>query len=139
MFIPRLKQLHTILYCGGDRRDAADCAIVKAIMKNKQLMHIHLERVSLNDDGLVVKNMTRLQTIVLLDINMSAKLWGMFLTSLLNLKQAVHIISRDTNIDRETVRRVHNSPRITVTRNVRVRDAFDRYYMLDFTTSSSPC
>ena len=108
-------------------------------MKNKQLMHIHLERVSLYDDGLVVTNMTRLQTVVLLDINMSARLWGMFLTSLLNLYKAVHVISRDTNIDVETVRRVHSSPRITVTRDGRVRDAFDRYYMLDFTTSSSPC
>ena len=63
--IPRLTQLTTVR-CKGLKSDAADRAVVAAVMSLTQLVWIRLEHVRLWDDGFEVTDaMTRLRTVVL--------------------------------------------------------------------------
>ena len=132
--IPRLTQLTTVLYRGnGYRSDAADPAVVAAVMSLTQLERVRLENVRLGDDGLEGTDaMTRLRTVVLYHVYMTAGAWDRFLTSLLTLPQSVCVRLDRTNIDDGTVRRIRTSPRLTVTRD---GNGYDR--TLEFTTVPS--
>ena len=134
--IPRLTQLTTVRYDGGRRlSDAADRAVVAAIMSLTQLEWIQLDIVSLGDDRLTVTDaMTRLRTVVLYHVDMSAGAWDRFVTSLLTLPQSVCVVLDNTDIDEGTVRRIRTSPRVTVTRDKWYRI---QYLRLEFTTVPS--
>ena len=129
--IPRLTQLTTVRY-DGRLSVADDRAAVAAVMSLTQLVRIELEWVSLGDVAVEVTDWTQLQTVVLDNVDMSAVSWGRFVTSLLTLPQSVSVILEETDINRETRRRIRTSPRVTVTRD----DGRDN--LLEFTTSPSP-
>ena len=140
--IPRLTQLTTVRYGGGFLSDAADRAAVAAVMSLTQLVWIRLENIRLLEyfDGLTVTDaMTRLRTVVLDFVRMTAGAWDRFVSSLLTLPQSVRVRLRDTDIDKT---RIRTSPRLTVTRddgerNARGRNRYGRYEILEFTTVPS--
>ena len=133
--IHRLTQLTTVRYNG--LASIADCAVVPAVMSLTQLVRVELEFVRLGGDGLnVTDTMTRLRTVVLHMVRMTARRWGRFVSRLLTLPQSVYVTLRTTDIDKGTVRRVQTSPRITVTKDDRERDG-GWYKMLEFTTIPS--
>ena len=113
--IPRLTQLTTIQIEG--RFTDNDRAVVKAVMTLTQLTRIILDYFTLGDDGMKVTDMTKLQTVKLTGVRMSAGGWESFVSSLLTLNQSLEIILDSTDIDRETVSRVQNSPRLTMTQD----------------------
>ena len=127
--IPRLTQLTTVRYhSASDRAQYRD--VVAAVMSLTQLELVWLQDVSLGVDGLQVTDaMTRLRTVVLWYVRMTAGAWDRFFTGLLSLPQSVSVMLRDTDIDEGTVRRIQTSQRVTVTRDVRKR--------LEFTTLPS--
>ena len=111
--IPRLTQLDTIRYVGGS--DAVeDVFVVATVLLLTQLRCIRLEVVSLGDDVLVVTaDWTRLQTVVLSGVDMSARGWGRFISSLLTVPHPVHVTLFLTDIDAGTVRRIQTSTHFT--------------------------
>ena len=135
--IPRLTQLTTVRY-DGHRHDAADRAAVAAVMSLTQLERVRLGTVSLGDDGIKVTDaMTRLRTVELYSVRMTAEAWDRLVTSLLSLPQSVSVVLRYTNIDEGTVRRIQTSPRVTVTQDDRRRNEYGTYERLEFTTVPS--
>ena len=131
--IPRLTHLTTVRYVGF-LSAAADRAAVAAVMSPTQLERIRLEWVILGDDGLQVTDaMTRLRTVVLYHVNMTAEAWDRLVTSLLTLPQCVSVRLRGKDIDKGTVRRIQTSPRVTVTRD----DGEGYYRTLEFMTVPS--
>ena len=142
--IPRLTQLTTVLYVGrgftfpggfqfDDAAAAANSAAVAAVMSLTQLEWVRLHDVSLGDDGLKVTDaMTRLRTVELHGVSMTAAGWDRFVSSLLTLPQSVRLVLDLTTIDDGTVRRIQTSPRVTVTRDDGV--SMGRYKRLEFTT-----
>ena len=88
--IPHLTQLSTVRYFGNYFRTnayhAADRAAVAAIMSLTHLVYVGLEYDRLGDDGLEVTDaMTRLRTVELLRVYMTAAGWDRFVSSLLTL------------------------------------------------------
>ena len=116
--IPHLTQLTTIRYFGYPLSNAANHrAAVVAIMSLTQLERLQLEPVILGDDGLGVTDaMTRLGTVVLYKVYMTAAGWDRFVTSLFTLPQSVSVVLDGTDIDEGTVRRIQTSNRVTITR-----------------------
>ena len=134
--IPRLKQLTTVRYNGGLQSDADHCPVVAAVMSLTQLVNVKLESVSLGEDGVEVTDaMTRLRTVVLEGVFMTAAAWDRFLFSLLNLPQSVSVVLKETDINEGMVRRIRTS--VTVTRDDGERDEEGRYERLEFTTSQT--
>ena len=115
--IPRLTQLTTVRYIGGFMYEDADRAAVAAFMSLTQLVRVWLEEVDLADDGIDVTDIKQLQMVRLGPVYMSARSWGRFVSSLLTVPQSVCVILRDTDIDRETRRRIQTSPYLTVTKD----------------------
>ena len=136
--IPRLTQLTTVRY-DGILSDAADRAVVAAVMSLTQLVRIELQWVTLGDDGLEGTDaMTRLRTVRLGPlVFMTDAAWDRFVTSLLSLPQSVCVVLDETDIDEGTVRRIQTSPNVTVTWDDGKRDVFGRYERLEFTTAPS--
>ena len=121
----------------GSLSDAADRAVVAAVMSLTQLVRIRLECVGLGDDGVeVTAAMTRLRTVVLDNVNMTAWAWDRFVTGLLTLPQSVSVVLITTDIDEGTVRRIRTFQRVTVTRDDG-RHWWGRYERLEFTTVPS--
>ena len=135
--IPRLTQLDTLYYNGRYRTN--DVEIVKSITQLKQLKRIEFKDIPLGDEGMMVvtSKMTRLQTVILKDVYMSAMDWDKFITTLLGIQNAIHVTLNDDDIDRDTVRRVQTSPCITLTHDDRGKYDDGRYKLLDFTTIPS--
>ena len=116
--IPRLTQLTTVRYWGR-QSDAANRAVV-AVMSLTQLEWIRLDWVSLGDVGVGVTDaMTRLRTVRLDFVYMTAVGWDRLLTSLLTLPQSVSVVLEGTDIDEGTVRRIQTSQRVTLTQDVK--------------------
>ena len=110
--IPRLTQLDTIRYYGGGAVE--DVAVVAAVLRLTQLRCIRLVSVSLGDDVLVLTaDWTRLQTVVLRYVDMSARSWGRFVSSLLTVRHPVKVTLYDTDIDDDTVEGIRTSPHFT--------------------------
>ena len=137
--IPRLTQLTTVWYSGlGVLADAADRSVVLAVMSLTQLKCIRLDHVSLGGNGVEVTDaMTRLRTVVLCDVAMTAAAWDRFLTSLRILPQSVRVRLEYTDIDEGTVWRIQTSPRVTVTKDDEKRYEFGMYSRMEFTTVPS--
>ena len=137
--IPRLTHLTTVRYDGGRLSDAADHrAAVAAVMSLTQLVWVDLWAVSLGDAGVRVTDaMTRLRTVVLDVVSMTAGAWDRFVTSLLSLPQSVSVVLHETNIDEGTVRRIQTSDRVTVTQDYGRRYVNGQYAGLEFTTVPS--
>ena len=137
--ISRLTQLTTVWYEGdGLLSDDADRAVVAAVMSLTQLVWVYLWDVSLGDVGVGVTDaMTRLRTVMLVGVSMTAGAWDRFVSSLLALPQSVSVVLRRTNIDEGTVRRIQTSDRVTVTRDDEERDEVGQYEWLEFTTVPS--
>ena len=136
--IPRLTQLTTVRYVGDLLSDAADRAAVAAVMSLTQLERIVLRSVSLGEDGVGVTDaMTRLRTVKLSCVSLTAGAWDRFVTGLLTLPQSVSVVLDDT--DRGTVRRIQTSPNVTVTKAVRDMEMYSDspYAMLEFKTVPS--
>ena len=135
--IPRLTQLTTVRYVG--RLSATDHrAAVAAIMSLTQLEWVQLGYVNLVDSDLKGTDaMTRLRTVVLGSVYMTAAGWDRFVSSILPLPQSVRVELSYTDIDDGTVRRIQTSPRVTVTLDDGVRDYKGRYRRLEFTTVPS--
>ena len=111
--IPRLTQLDTIRYDGFIRMED-DLPAVAAVLRLTQLRCIWLERVRLGDDVLVLTaDWTRLHTVVLRGVYMSARSWGRFVSSLLTVPHPVHVTLYGTDIDASTVGRIQTSPHFT--------------------------
>ena len=137
--IPGLTQITTVRYVGVPPSDDADRAAVAAVMSLTQLVYVELGGVRLGDDGVGVTDaMTRLRTVELHHVYMTAGAWDRFVSSLLTLPQSVYVELWKTDIDEETVRRIQTSPRLTVTRDDGRGEYSGRYKMLEFTTSPSP-
>ena len=134
--IPHLTQLDIILYwCHGAVEK--DVAVVAAVLQLTQLRRLQLWCVSLGNDGVVLTaDWTRLQTVVLWNVSMSAGSWGRFVSSLLTVRHPVDVTLDMTNIDAETVRRIQTSPHFTVTEDKKGNDS-DMYEMLSFTAALS--
>ena len=127
--IPCLTQLDTIRY-EGHHAVEDDVPAVAALLRLTQLRCIRLEHVSLGDDDVLVltADWTRLRTVVLLRVDMSARSWGRFVSSLLTVPHTVHVTLDDTDIDDRTVRRIQTSPHFTGTGH------YIRYFDFTFTT-----
>ena len=123
--IPRLTQLDTIWY--GGLAAVEDVAVVAAVLRLTQLRRIRLECVSLGDDDVLVltADWTRLETVVLRSVYMSARSWGRFVSSLLTVPHPVHVTLYKTDMDADTRRRIQTSPDFT---------GADRYGDFTFTT-----
>ena len=136
--IRRLTQLTTVRY-DGSWSDAADNrAAVAAVMSLTQLVRVELGDVSLGEDGVGVTDaMTRLRTVVLDLVSMTAGAWDRFLSSLLSLPQSLSVVLGLTNIDEGTVKRIRTSDRVTVSEDDRERDGRGRYGRLEFMTVPS--
>ena len=116
--IPRLTQLTTVRYHGDDDYYDAKHAVVAAVMSLTQLVSIQLEYVRLGNDGLELTDaMTRLRTVCLDNVDMTAGAWDRFVTRLLTLPQSVFVRLEGTDIDKGTVRRIKTSPCLTETRD----------------------
>ena len=160
--IPRLTQLTTVRYNGAflSAADggllsiaAADRAVVAAIMSLTWLVWIKLEWVNLGDDGFIIDDdslaslgddglevtdaMTRLGTVVLHYVSMTAPGWDRFVSSILALPQSVCVELSYTDIDEGTVRRIQTSDGVTVTRDGGERNNRGRYERLEFLTVPS--
>ena len=100
---------------------ASDTAVVSALQHLTQLRHIELSRIDLGDGEtlLVTPHMTQLQKVKLWLVQMTARRWTEFLSSLHNVHHTVHVTLVNTNIDRDTVNTIHNSPNLTVTKKER--------------------
>ena len=132
--IPRLTQLDNIRYVA--RLEAND---VVAVLRLTQLRCIQLEFVILDydDDVLVLTaDWTRLHTVVLRYVRMSARSWGRFVSSLLTVPHPVDVTLDSTDIDADTVGRIQTSPDFTVTQDGGSGDSrvWYMYKMLKFTT-----
>ena len=127
--IPRLSQLDTIQYEGPRAALDEDVAAVAAVLRLTQLRYIQLDNVRLGDDVLVLTaDWTRLQTLVLWRVYMSAGSWRRFMWSLLTVPHPVHVTLYKTNIDAYTVGRIQTSPHFAVTGD------YDRDTNFTFTT-----
>ena len=123
--ISRLTQLDTIRYHGRLGAVEDHVASVAAVLRLTQLRCIRLYSVRLgyddddddhddDDDVLVLTaDWTRLQTVVLRYVDMSAVSWGRFVSSLLTVPHPVHVTLRETDIDADTRRRIQTSPHFT--------------------------
>ena len=116
--IPRLTQLDTLRY-NGRLTAEEDVAGVAAVLRLTQLRCIQLARFYLGVDDVLVltTDWTRLRTVVLFDVRMSAGSWRGFVSSLLTVPHPVHVTLLDTNIDYDTRRRIQTSPHFTVTQD----------------------
>ena len=117
--IPRLTQLDTIEYNGLGAAVEEDVSVVTAVLRLTQLRFIQLELVKLvgdkvHDDVLVLTtDWTRLQTVVLDRVSMSAGSWGRFVSSLLTVPHSVHVTLYYTDIDASTVEWIQTSQHFT--------------------------
>ena len=110
--IPHLTQLNTLWYDGPYAVE--DAPVVAAVLRLTQLRYIQLGFVILDDDVLVVTaDWTRLQTVVLRYVDMSARSWGRFVSSLLTVPHPVHVTLHRKDIDDNTRRRIQTSPHFT--------------------------
>ena len=142
--IPRLTQLDTVRYYGGGAAveedtiryvghyAVEDVSFVAAVLRLTQLGYITLEHVRLRDDDVLVltADWTRLQTVVLDNVDMSARSWGRFVSSLLTVPHPVHVTLHWTDIDAPTVRWIQTSPHFT--------GAGDYDENIDFTFTTVP-
>ena len=128
--IPRLTQLDTIQYNSPVLTNVGeDMLVVTAVLQLTQLRYIQLEHVRLGDDGPVLTaDWTRLKTVVLRSVYMSAGSWGRFVSSLLTVPNPVDVTLEMAHIDASSLRRIQTSPHFTVT------DDYDGYYRFTFTT-----
>ena len=128
--IPRLTQLDAIRYY-GHRAVKDDVPFVAAVLRLTQLRCIRLEGVILGDNDVLVlmADWTRLQTVELRGVNMSAVSWGRFLSSLLTVPHPVHVTLEYTDINASTVARIRTSPHFT---------GAGEYDMLEFTFTTVP-
>ena len=135
---PSLTQLDTIRYHDRYAAVEEDVPFVVAILRLTQLRYIRLEYVRLKDDDVLVltADWTRLQTLDLRFVDMSARAWGRFLSSLLTVPRPVHVTLDKTNIDDGTVVGIRTSPDFTVTEDSG-RNEYGTYVMLKFTTVTS--
>ena len=94
--------------------------------------YIQLVCVRLGDDDVLVvtADWTRLQTVVLRGVDMSARSWGRFVSSLLTVPHPVHVTLCVTDIDGDTVEGIQTSPHFTGAGH------YDRH--TDFTFSTVP-
>ena len=107
-------------------------------MSLTQLVRVELWEVSLGDDGVGVTDaMTRLRTVELHYVDMTAGAWDRFVSSLLSLPQSVSVVLQCTNIDEGTMRRIRTSDRVTVTQDWKMRYKDGRYEWLKFRTEPS--
>ena len=111
--IPRLTQLDTIRYW-GIHNAVKDSPVVAAVLCLTQLRYIRLEWVRPGGDVLVLTaDWTRLRTVVLWRVRMSAWSWGRFVSSLLTVPHPVHVTLYDTDIDADTVGWIQSSQHFT--------------------------
>ena len=110
--ILRLTQLDTIRYRGCY---TVDVPFVTAVLRLTQLRYIQLWNVSLGDDDVFVltADWTRLHTVLLSCVSMSARAWGRFVSSLLTVRHPVLVTLDGTDIDADTVGRILTSPHFT--------------------------
>ena len=113
--IPILSQLDTLVFrkrCFTKSFDEPhDAAVANAIMRLTTLKCIELHCFVLGDyDMVFMKFMTRLQTMKLHTVFMSSMNWDKLITSLRNTKYSVHVEIKDSDIDKDTVRRIQTSP-----------------------------
>ena len=139
--IPLLAQLQLYpLRHGGDYGLTAVeevVPVVAAVLRLTQLRCIKLGYVRLEDDVLVLTaDWTRLQTVVLHYVYMTARSWGRFVSSLLTVPNPVHVTLDDTNIDNDTRGRIRTSPAFTVLVGNGSEDC-GMYYKLMFRTVQS--
>ena len=119
--LPQLHQLQYIRYdgslCFSER--TIFVAIVSALQHLTQLKHIRLECTFPYDEGtlLVTPRMKQLQTVEMYKVNMSARRWTEFISSLLTVQHTVHVTLNDTNIDCDSLKTIHSSQRYAVKRN----------------------
>ena len=148
--LPHLTQLHTIWYLCHCRSSAygaasvtdpvgvASIAIVKSIFRLPKLRRIFLWRVDMgNEHVAVTTDMQYLRTILLKWVYMSHQSWLMFITSLLTIEHPVYVKLENTNIDDDTINRIHTFPDFTLTNDDRERNAKGWYQLLEFITAPS--
>ena len=122
-------------YDDSDDDNRTDVTDVNGLVDDED--GVDLEDVILCDNGLTVTDaMTRLKTVVLEGVSMTAGAWDRFVTSLLTLTQSVDVELSYTDINSKTARRIRTSPNIIVTDDDGVRED-GRSRRLVFTTVPS--
>ena len=131
MLVSVLPQLQCLQYIHYDGRwsscgSAGHAAVVSALQHLTQLTHIELGWIELGDDAtlLVTPHMTQLQEVKLTHVDMSARRWTEFVSSLLRVQHKVTVSLIWTNIDGDTVKTIHSSPHFTVTEESRTNIEF---------------
>ena len=106
-----------------DEKVAGNVAIVNALQTLTRLRKIKLEYVGLHDAGtlLLTPHMTQLEKVKLERIVMSPRRWQEFISSLLKVQHEVHVKLGpfETNIDSDTVSKLHSSPQFAVSEETR--------------------
>ena len=92
-----------------------------------QLTHIRLHKINLGDACtlLVTPHMTQLQGMKLFRVNMSARRWKEFVSSIFTVQHTVHVTLEYTNIDDDTLKAIHSSSHFTVTEEDLERNEWD--------------
>ena len=97
--LPQLKHLQFICYNGSESAcgPAGHAAVVSTLQHLTQLTHIRLSNIDLGDVGtlLVTPHMTQLQEVTLASVEMSARRWTKFFSSLQHATQLTHIELED--------------------------------------------
>ena len=132
MALPHLPHLENIDYTGNCTIPVpAQAAAVHAILQLKQIKRIYLSDVDLVEDTVVLtRDMIRLETLGLYEVNMSAVSWNRFISDLLSIQHPVDVKLWDTNIDQDTRRMVHTSSQL------RVKESYDGFFI--FTVFQNP-
>ena len=136
--LPHLTHIDTIQYGYNFNIPATvRAAAVHDILKLKQLKNVELQYVDLGDDTVVLtRDMTRLKSLWLDGVDMSAVSWRMSVSGLLSIQHPVLVSLENTNIDDGTVRMVQSSSLYTVTLDSKGDDR-GKYSVLNFSTVHS--
>ena len=105
--LPSLEHLQYIQYKGSVFVLGYPCCsnVVRSLSKLKQLQHIVLDEIELDDDDAlqVTSNMAQLKTVELYRVHLPDRGWKQFVESLLSVQNQVSVTLSDTNFDGSTL------------------------------------
>ena len=103
--LPQLVHLEYIRYQGRYEYDEGDVAVVGSLQQLKLLKSIGLSQINMRDAGtlLLTAEMTQLENVELMHVEMSSRRWEEFVFSLVNVQHTCHVTLEDTNISDEIV------------------------------------
>ena len=114
--LPSLVHLQCFRYAGSLNERHFNAEIVQALHYLTKLKVIELSNMKVQDKGALILSpqMTQIEEVTLSTVYMSSRQWAEFVDSLLSVEHSVCVSLEDTDIDKETVATIQNSPLFTV-------------------------